>query len=341
MIGGEHFLLPPRTVVNSMMNMLAETATNLSFFASGRDAFYSLLRTLPHKAVYLPDLICGSVYLACLQAGKAVNSYRMTSNLVQHETVLPAQELPSCLMVMHYFGLTNWELMRNAKSLGMTVISDVTHMLFNRDQMKFICEHSDYLVASLRKSGPFPDGGFLLSCHHSVPSPSRGIREDFFSLRAAGLLSRGFSAGSGFSNDENFHLLQKAEGLIDQSPAGDYQCSYFTRKLLETINIDENAKLILGNATTLSNLLSGCCGTVNIAVGPSPYYLCLFQHQEERDAARAQLASRQYFCPIHWDTSQMPTPSPLSSHILSIPCDARYTSVDMGSVATVIKACIN
>lgn len=340
MIGGEHFLSPPHHVESSMRKLLDNTAGSVSFFATGRDALYTLLCTLPHKTVHMPDLICISVHQAGLQAGKEVSAYRMMPDLVQPEAFDLPQESRSCLLVMHYFGVTNIDLMRRAKSLGMTVISDVTHMLFNRDQMMLISEQSDYLVASLRKSGPVPDGGFLSSRYHSVPSPSRGIREEFFALRAAGLLSRGFSARSDFNDDENFHLLRKAEDLIDRSPTGDYQCSYYTRELLRTISVDENAKQSVRNITTLSNLLQGSCRTVNTSLKPSPYYLCLFQNKNERDAVRAQLASSQYLCPIHWDTSQMPTPSPLSDQILSIPCDMRYSIGNMESVAKAINSCL-
>lgn len=340
MIGGEHYLSPPHPVENSMSDLLDSAAGRVSFFATGRDALYALLGTLPHKTVYLPDLICISVYQACLQAGKYVSTYRMKADLVQHESSDLELASNSCLLVMHYFGVANEGLLRRAKSLGMTVISDVTHMLFNQDQMRLIGAQSDYLVGSLRKSGPFPDGGFLSSCHHPVTTPSSEIREEFFALRAAGLLSRGFSAKRHFNNDENFHMLRKAESLIDQSTAGDHACSYYTRELLRTISADENAKQSIRNITTLSTLLQGSCSTVNTQVSPSPYYLCLFKNQDERDAVRTQLASNQYFCPIHWDTSGMPTPSLLSLRILSIPCDSRYRETDMEAVAKAITLCV-
>lgn len=340
MIGGEHYLTPPHTVENSMSDLLDSAAGRVSFFATGRDALYALLGTLEHKTVHLPDLICVSVYQACLQAGKDVSTYRMKPDLVQLESYDPELASNSCILVMHYFGVANEGLMRRAKSLGMTVISDVTHMLFNQDQMRLIGAQSDFLVASLRKSGPFPDGGFLSSCHHPVPSPSSDIREEFFALRAAGLLSRGFSAKRDFNNDENFHILRKAENLINQSPAGDHACSYYTRELLRTISVDENAKQIIRNITTLSTLLQEFCSTVNTQVSPSPYYLCLFKNQGERDAVHTQLASNQYFCPIHWDTSGMPTPCLLSLRILSIPCDSRYRETDMKAVANVITLCV-
>jgi len=340
MLGGEHFLSPPHPVKNSMSKLFDDTAGSVSFFSTGRDALYALLRTLPHKTVYLPDLICFSVYQACLQAGKNVITYRLKPDLVQSESDETEFDSNSCLLLMHYFGVTNERLMRRAKSMGMTVISDVTHMLFNQDQFRLICEQSDYLVASLRKSGPFPDGGFLSSCHHPVPPPTSVIREEFFAFRAAGLLSRGFSAKRNFNNDENFHMLRKAESLIDQSPAGDHACSYYTRELLRTISVEENATQIIRNITTLSTLLQGSCGTVNTQLSPSPYYLCLFKNQDERDAVRSQLASDQYFCPIHWDTSGLPTPSPLSGHIFSIPCDSRYSETDMEAVAQAITLCL-
>lgn len=340
MIGGEYFLSSPHPVKNSLGDLLDTVAERMSFFATGRDALYALLSTLPHKTVHLPDLICVSVYQACLQAGKDVITYRMKTDLVQHESCDTEMASNSCLLVMHYFGVANEGLIRRAKSLGMTVISDVTHMLFNQHQMRLISAQSDYLVASLRKSGPFPDGGFLSSCHLPVPSPTSEIREEFFALRAAGLLSRGFSAKRHFNNDENFHMLRKAESLIDQSPAGDHACSYYTRELLRTISVDENAKKIIRNIATLSNLLQGICGMVNTHLSPSPYYPCLFKNQDERNAVRTQLASNQYFCPIHWDTSEMPTPSLLSLRILSIPCDSRYRETDMEAVAKAITLCL-
>ncbi len=340
MIGGEHFLSPPHPVEHSLGNMLESAGGGISYFATGRDALYVLLTNLPEKILYLPDLMCVSIYRACLQAGKEVRTYKMKPDLVQLESCDSELTSNSCLLVMHYFGMTNADLIHRAKSLGIKTISDVTHILFNQNQMSFIGAQSDYLVASLRKSGPFPDGGFLSSCHHFVPSPSSEIREEFFALRAAGLLSRGFSSKHAFNNDENFQMLRKAESLIDQSPAGDYACSYYTRGLLSTISVQENATHIIRNIRTLSTLLQGSCGAVTNQMSPSPYYACLFKDQNERDAVRSQLASEQYFCPIHWDTSEMPIPSHLSLRILSIPCDSRYRETDMEAVASVITSCV-
>lgn len=91
------------------------------------------------------------------------------------------------MLVMHYFGVTNSSLIARTKSLGIAVISDVTHILLNRKQMKLLSKESDYLMASLRKSGTFPDGGFILNQSYPIPTSFTDIRIEFVSLRTAGL----------------------------------------------------------------------------------------------------------------------------------------------------------
>jgi hypothetical protein len=339
MIGGEHYFVPPHAVENSMGDMLDGQIGEVSFFSTGRDALFSQLTALPQKRIYLPDLICRSIYVACRAAGKQVISYKIGANLLHSGSPVSQRDPDSCFFVMHYFGIANNDLAVQARVWGMTVISDVTHMLFNDKQLHSISKVSDYLVASLRKSGPFPDGGFISSRFHPIVRATRPIREDFHALRTAGLFSRGFSAENDFTDDENFRLLRKAEDLIDQSPLGGHHCSYLARELLRTINVETAATTISRNIAVLASSLNGACETINTLVSPSPYFVCLFKNREKRDLVRKQLASHRVFCPVHWDTSQMPESSPLSELSLSVPCDTRYNEVDMQSVAEIIISC--
>lgn len=339
MIGGEHYFAPPPAVGNSMGEMLDGQVGEVSFFSTGRDALFSQLTALPQKRIYLPDLICQSIYVACVSAGKQVISYKIGANFLHSGSLLSQRDTDSCFFVMHYFGIANIDLVERAKASGMTVISDVTHMLFNDKQLHSIAMVSDYLVASLRKSGPFPDGGFISSRFHPVARATRPIREEFHALRTAGLFSRGFSANRNFVDDQNFGLLKKAEDVIDQSTLGGHRCSYLSIELLRTISIKEAAATISQNITMLASLLNGVCKTINVPESPSPYFVCLFKNREERDFVRKQLASHRIFCSVHWDTSQMREPSPLSELSLSIPCDARYNQTNMRSVAKAIVSC--
>lgn len=339
MIGGEHYFISHEPVEESMAAMLDTSIGEVSYFSTGRDALFSLLVSLPQTAILLPDLMCHSVYHAAQLAGKQIILYRIGEILVP-ERIPEARFGPeSSVFVMHYFGVVDTELMERARRRGSTVISDVTHLLFDSDRLQLVSAMSDYLVASLRKSGPFPDGGFVSSQWHTVIQPGQLFREDFFLLRASGLLSRGFSAMGGFRNDENFHLLKKAEYLVDSTAPGDYRCSYLSQELLRTIDVKKSVKVIRSNSAVLSRTLEGICLTINTGDTVSPYFLCCFDNHNVRDAVRSFLASHRVFCPVHWDTSWQSTPSRHSDICLSIPCDARYEDSQMQFVSDLIRSC--
>lgn len=340
MIGGEHYFTPQPKSDASLGAMLESKLGNISFFSTGRDALFSLLASLPYENILLPDLVCESVYQACTAAGKNVRTYPIGVNLLDFNHLNIEEIETSCLLVMHYFGITNEPLLHYAKTAGVTVISDVTHMFFNPAQLELIANLSDYTIASLRKSGAFPDGGILSSRSKKLAQATSPMREEFFSLRAAGLISRGFSAREGFGNDENFKLLKKAENLIDHSEPGPYQASYLSKCLLFTLDVEAAAVQINLNMQTLAEGLMGS-GALPCQPGfASPYFCCVYRDLSEREIVRNNLAAARYFCPVHWDTSRLPTPSPLSERCLSVPCDARYNQSDMQAIANVINTCL-
>lgn len=255
MIGGEHYFTPSARAEHSLGEILEGKIGEIAFFSTGRDALYSLLASLPHQSIYLPDLVCASNHQACVAAGKAVITYPVGEDLLDCGQLDLQKAAPACLLALHYFGVTNAPLLIRARQAGLTVISDVTHMLFNPGQLELIAMDSNYLIASLRKSGAFPDGGFVSSCKEPLIQATLPIRAEFFSLRAAGLLSRGFSAHDDFCDDENFNLLKKAEDVIDRSSPGPHQCSYLSRRLLFTVNVGAAAMKICGNMQTLATKL--------------------------------------------------------------------------------------
>lgn len=338
MIGGEHFLVAPAPVENSLGDLLESNLGYISFFASGRDALATLLAALPQAAVSLPDLMCASVHDACRAARKTCTIYRIGTDFL-HDEAETARTVPSIIFIMHYFGVRNEALMRQARNAGSIVISDVTHLLFDRVGLLEVGRQSDFLIASLRKSGPFPDGGFVSSMQHRPPAPSRGLRDDFLAMRAAGLWSRAFAAAQGFYDDENFHLLKRAEAALDASEPADFACSYLSRRLAHTVPVDASATAIRRNIDTLANGLRGHVTLTDAPSQISPYFPCLFDSHELRDHVRCALAARRFFCPVHWPSASLPVPSLLATRILSIPCDARYDEHAMDSIMNVIKSC--
>lgn len=339
MIGGEHFLRAPAPAADSMAAMLAQRVGAASFFASGRDALYSLLSALSERVVYLPDLICRSVFDACTAAGMEVRFYRTGSDLA-------AAGLPSgagagaCLVAMHYFGRPNHGLLASAKAAGATVLSDVTHMLFAPESLEAIAATSDHVFASLRKSGPFPDGGFVASRGRTAVEASGPVRDDFVAWRAAGLLSRGFSAALDFPDDENLRWTRQAEAILDASPPGNHRASFLSRELLRTVAMDGAIVRTRANMAVLSELLGDACNRFSTPDAPSPYFFCTFASRAQRDAVRAELALHRFYFPVHWDTSWQERAHPFSDTGLSIPCDGRYGERQMKAAAGVILACL-
>lgn len=339
MIGGEHFLPVPAAVADSMAAMLLRRVGAASVFASGRDALYSLLVALPERAVYLPDLICRSVFDACRTAGKEVIFYRTGADLAG--AGLPQALGPgACVVVMHYFGRPNHRLLETATASGATVLSDVTHMLFAPESLEAIAAASGYVFGSLRKSGPFPDGGFVASRQKPAVEATGAVRDDFVAWRAAGLLSRGFSARQDFPDDENLRWTRQAEALLDASPPGDHRASFLSRELLRTVAMDEAIVATRRNMELLSGLLRDTCNCFSTPDAASPYFFCTFASKEQRDTVRAELARHRFYFPVHWDTSWQGEGHPFSDTGLSIPCDGRYGERQMQAAAGVILSCL-
>lgn len=340
MIGGEHYLNAPAPVEDSLGQQLERNLGRVTFFATGRDALASLLVSLHPIVVHLPNLICASVHDACRAAGKTPESYCIGSDFLHESGMETTAHAPSIVFVMHYFGIRNDSLMQQARATGDIIVSDVTHLLFDRAGIMEVAMRSDYLIASLRKSGPFPDGGFVSSMTRAIPGSSGGLRENFFALRAAGLLSRGFSAAQGFSDDENFHLLKRAEELLDASEPADFACSQLSRRLAYAVSVPLAAAAIRRNIAVLGDELREHCLALADSRVITPYFPCIFDSVEIRDRVRSELARHRCFLPVHWPAAGVPAPSPLSDLSLSIPCDARYGEQAMQFIAESIVTCL-
>lgn len=340
MIGGEHHLRPPGRVQSSLAAVLEHELGPLSLFATGRDALFALLHDVPQRTVHVPDLICHSVVQACEAAGKRVCHYAVPPDLLSAQPAITGGG-DECVLVMHYFGVVNEALALRARAAGAVVVSDATHLAFDAAALGVLARASDHVFGSLRKSGPFPDGAFLASRLGDPAAPARPMREEFVVLRAAALLSRGFSARSGYVDDENFGWLRRAEALLDASPPADHACSYLGRELLTTVECETAAQQMRANAQVLEAVLDTRCVLPCRGAAASPYFYVRFASREQRDAVRAGQASRRIFLPVHWDTRWSACPSPLSDLGLSIPCVARYGVEQMRSTAEAIVACLS
>lgn len=336
-IGGEHWLRPVQDTTDEPSDYLARMLGPGEYFATGRDALFALLQSLPQQTVWLPDLVCLSLVSACRQAGKQLRSYAVGPDLQPCALPMPDDAANALVVVIHYFGVYNAALPAWVRQRGGVVLSDATHLLFDAPALQACSRDADYVFASLRKSGPWPDGALLASGKRPLPQADHAVRQGFVALRAAGLLSRGLSARQGFADTENLTFLHEAEVLLDSSPAGRHACSYLSRQLLAAWAPEPQMVRMAANFQTLRQGLPASCELLNAAASHPMHALCAFASRAERDMVRARLAAAGCYAPIHWPEAGLPVVNGMLSRILSLPCDARYGEQDMQRMLSVIQ----
>ena len=336
MIGGEHYLKLSKAN-DGFATLFHELSNHSVFYATGRDAIFGIVSHLSPRRLWVPNYLCKSIYDAVTVTGSEIRAYEVDVNLNASMQWLDHVCPGDAVLVLHYFGEVQRQLLDRLDGTGAIRISDATHLLMSPTAWSLALDHSDWVFGSLRKSGPFPDGGFLMSRHARPPEPSMGPRSGFWVKRAAALLSRGASSLFNFMDDENFRLFQEAELELDQDVARPHAMSFLSRGLLESLPLGSSRASVKQNFDILLSAVPGFLIHPISFRAVSPYFPCCFRDQHHRDRVRGRLAEKRMFLPIHWPTSFLDIPHPLSDRILSIPCDGRYQASDMMNVGETLR----
>jgi hypothetical protein len=337
LIGGEHYL-PFSFVANNFMELFDPASVAVRFFASGRDAAFALLQHLAPRRIWYPDFLCQSLYEALARLDRPLLAYPVGEDL-EASTHWVARAAPGdAVVVIHYFGRAQGRLLSALQGRGLTIVSDSTHLVLSAEPWLGVLRQSDFVFGSLRKSGPFPDGGFTLGrpgC--SLAEPRLPARAGFWIPRAAALLSRGASMAKGYCDDENFPLFRAAEEALDASPAGAHAMCFLTRGLLEATALGPKRQRVIQNGRHLLDQVPEPLVHPLSRTGSGIYFLCRFPSPQVRDAVRANLAREAIFLPVHWDTGFLGKAHPLSGRVLSIPCDDRCSERDLDRVVAHLR----
>lgn len=327
MIGGEHYL-PHVESKDNLSSIIRGIWKNIEFFCTGRDAIYAALSNVSEKRLWIPDYLCESIHRPIRELGIAAEFYHVDQLTSDDESGEALGAEGDCVFIIHYFGMPKLRMLEALRRRNITTISDVTHVMLNIPALRDIGASSGLSVCSLRKTAALPDGGFVASSEIPLPAASRSPREQFWTLRAAALLSRGGSAATGFSSDENFHLFKQAERSIDDSSAGDHAMSDCSQYMLATVPWLEWSAKTAANHAYLQDRLAGIgVGARENAV--SHLFPVLLQSRQQRDRVRNELKDRGIIAPIHWDTTFLEVPHWLSDRIISLPCDYRFSNAQI------------
>lgn len=339
---------------DDLAQQLMGVASTVLWTSSGRDALRAVLmeeqRLGGRSHVLIPEYVCESVVQALHYPGS-----RWTPVFLPVRTDLalapPAGQLltehisSGVLLTISYFGFPLGRSLAKARQhalhAGMPVIDDRTHDLFSEGVAKPV----DYVIASLRKWGPLPDGGIAMFVKEPR-DPLAGLeRSDFASLRAEAMRERGNFLRVGKPDKATFRAkLARAEEMLDTSsdvrrmtPSSKALFAQWDRKQIIKQRRDNYQFL----AAELAHQGIARPFFADLAEGTCPLGVPVLIR--DRDHARSVLAQAGIYCPVHWAPSPSlaahwsPDAKAIADRIMTIPCDQRYTPEDLSPVMDVLE----
>lgn len=323
---------------DSVYHYLTDVPQNYVFMRDGRQAIKAVLQNIPdleNKICYLPAYLCHSILQPFKELELNVKFYGMVPMVGD-----------SIVFIIDYFG-TESVISNKAIDMlldkGNMVIMDITHSIFSKT--RFESQHKDYyLIASIRKVFPIPDGGIVYHSNSeflvkTFPPSGHGKNIDAMKLKA---LNKGSSpiAKSNYRELYNNYETEKDELVILQQ-----KIPGISKQILKKLNI---SNIIKRRATNLDFLYENINKKWIFLYESredikSPFFLpLLFKTQKQRNDVKAQLIKEEIYPPIHWE---LPKEVPerffyeysLSDRILSLPIDQRYEEKDMQRIAKILN----
>ena len=327
------------------------------YTASGREAITLAIRdfkrrgTCTEKCCLCPAYMCDAVFAPFWREGFHIYFYHVNKNLEVSEEELVVQVekwKPSIVFVHPYYGIDTWKEARHLlgewKKNGICIMEDVTQSYY----LDHVGKEADYIVASLRKWYPIPDGGVLASDFDI----SEGMiqPEGKFAARKAEILKGKWN----YLNGLDYGLCHKAEFLRENQEAEEWLDSYSGISSVSSLaagilsHIDEGMckQRREGNYQCLEKgiqwgkeifpLISR-----TLEEGRSPLYFPIYVHGRER--LQVYLSSHGIYAPVLWplgiENGKFLTGDEefIYKHLLALPMDQRYGREEMEYIIDTIN----
>lgn len=324
---------------------------DVKYFGSGRDALQAIFEygrtSRGWKRLWIPSYFCQEVVASLLSMRIDVAVYKdgptEPTPVLEH---LKATQ-GDVLLVVNYFGLRDLSQHDVYENVGMEVIEDHTHDPWSQAGQT---SYADWCVASLRKVLPVPDGGLIWSpAGHDLPpeSPLAIVHKQASLEKLAAMTLKSLYLEGHPVEKKAFRSLA-ASGESQIAAGENSGISEWTRHLLPTFPVDEWRKSRWHNFLTFSEALEGV-QWLNVLLpsnGPRscPFSgILVFDSCDRRAYVNEKLIASNVYPAILW-----PLEKPIvegipeeqinfSRRMLSIHCDARYTTDDMKLVAALIR----
>lgn len=299
---------------------------------SGRDALKAIAREYEPCVALLPSLACDSMVLPFEQYGHKVCFYKLNDDYsIDFESLKLCVGTEKILFLyMDYFGKksisdSKLEFLRNIGNI--VFIEDRTHNLMWNRECSFLPE---YIVASLRKWLPIPDGGLLWG------KISKPLQEDssFSAMRlhAQNLRHEYLNCGDESIKIEFRKIFSTVSDIMNQDDPS--AMSAYAYALASNTDWDEIRLIRKNNAEVLISELSESpyIKFIQDRAGLSDLYVAFVV--PNRDEVQRRLSAEGIFNTIIWPLSDAQkdvcqVAKFTEENMLAAPCDQRYNTNDM------------
>jgi hypothetical protein len=319
-----------------------------SYWHSGRDALRALVAMHPTRfsRVFFPSFYCQDVPVALQADGVPVLVYADAPDALEQGMDVGGLRAGDAVVASNTLGLRAQSPLSAPLPEGVTLVEDHTHAPFSSWAAS---SRAHFAFASLRKWLPVPDGARLWSpAGLRVPdAPALDAQHAAVTLRRLSgmLLKSRYLAGEAVDKPAFRELLVDGEHQIGQGAPG--AMSPMSRALVDVLPTRSYLATRLANFEEARDHLQGIPGLAVLSpngVGAVPFAVTLMLGTGElRDALRAGLAAERIYGAVLWPidaTRVQGVPdahAALSSRVLSLHCDHRYSKKDMERVASAVR----
>lgn len=307
-----------------------------------RHAIASLCAAQPSRPVlWLPTFFCPDVAHFCCSVAE-IREYRDDCRWPEPDWKSLQPKREDLVLAVNYFGVRGaepWIQWRAQHSC--ILIEDHTQDPVSSWSLQ---SSAEYAVCSLRKTLPIPDGAIAWSpMNCALPkAPTHDNWAGSILKMSAMLYKRNYLDGTLPADCKGRYRELQLKGEKELGSTEISSMSPLSESILALGIPKLWRKKRVENACALLQALEGWKSAVPVFTrwpkGHAPFDLPLvFSNSEARDRFQRALQEQDIFCPVEWvcDTSDAAA-SELSSRILSIPIDHRYTVDDMAKVSAAL-----
>lgn len=302
---------------NNVINYLK--GYNCYFFNSGRSAIKSI--PIEKGKILLPSYICDSV-IDCFNK-KDIVLYKVNEYFeIDEKDVLAKLKNVKTIFIMHYFGKVQNKSILNkikveAKKKKVAIIEDTTHSIFSSKSTI-----GDYMVVSIRKWFPIPNGGILYS---KKRINTNNIKKNTRDGKISPMILKNLYL-NGKINEKPYLEMFKEEELNIEKNKNKLLMSNFCKYMLSCFDVTEIKKTRKRNYNYLETKLKyKPIQKLNKNECPFVYEIRI----DDRDMFREYLINNSIYCAVHWPNC--------SKKEISIPIDQRYSRKELDYLIDIIN----